>query len=66
MIQYCIFFLSLSHQHYPAHPVVVLLGLPCVQPGAAALLPQQPHPAPEREVTPDLIVHLDCNRTSFY
>lgn len=36
----------------------MLLGLPCVQPGAAALLSQQPHPAPEREVTPDLIVHL--------
>lgn len=58
------FSLPVSHQHYPAHPVVVLLSLPRVQPGAAALFPQQPHPATEGKVMHDLIVHLDCYMTA--
>ena len=43
--------LLLFPQHHPPHPVIVLLGLSCVQSGATAVLPQQPEPAPEREVT---------------
>lgn len=40
----------LSQQYYSPHPVIVLPGLPCLQPGTAALVPQQPKSAPEREV----------------
>lgn len=32
--------LPLCLQYHPPHPVVMLPGLPCVQSGAAAVLPQ--------------------------
>lgn len=61
--------LLLCSQHHSPHPVIVLLGLPSVQSGAAAVLPQ-PQSAPEREVTlhqlqhPCVIIHTATTQYS--